>query len=131
MDEGDDCNHCTLENCIPSTDGCAIDRLFTDAKQQACFALYACIRANKCVAGVAGESNPVPCWCGTAKADLCEMGKATADGPCAKEYGVAAESTDQTMIFQRFVNPNFAAGSATNLAVCRADFCRDACKIAP
>ena len=126
-DEGDACNKCTMENCIPSTDGCDVQRLRTDANLQACRNLYCCIRANQCI--TAPDNDPQRCWCGTAADDPCHVGTMPANGPCAKEYAAAAETTDPALIFQRFVDPHYAVGSADNLSICRATFCSDVCKI--
>ena len=131
MDEGDACNKCTAENCIPDTDGCDIKLLGTDAKQQACWALYCCVRAKRCTDGTGDAGDPLRCWCGTANSDKCEMGLEAPNGPCAKEYSVAAESTDPAKIFVRFVDPHYAIGGADNLVICRATFCRDVCKLLP
>ena len=126
-DEGDACNTCTVDNCVPETDGC--DHLDSDAKIQACRNLYCCIRANHCA--VAGD--PIRCWCGTAQYSDCVSVAATdargANGPCLREFEAASPTKKPADIKQYLVDPNYGLGSAVNLSQCRGNFCEAECKL--
>jgi hypothetical protein len=60
-DVSNECKQCTLDNCIPDTDGCQIfDDGSTDRKL--CDDVYACFRDKGCIND---KYDPLPCWCGT------------------------------------------------------------------
>lgn len=117
-DEGAACNQCTEENCVPTTDGCSLQLLGSDAKRQKCLDLYCCIRANNCKDG-----DPSACWCGTASNGDCWNMPGAANGLCLAQFQAAAESTVPSDIKRRLVDPSYAVGGAVNLASCRQTFC--------
>lgn len=119
MDEGQACNQCTVDNCVPTTDGCSLALLGSDAKRQKCLDLYCCIRANNCKDG-----DPVNCWCGDAPLNgACITMPGAANGLCLAQFQAAAESTVPADIKRRLVDPAYAVGGAVNLAECRLTFC--------
>lgn len=121
------CDQCTVENCIPSTDGCG--RIDDPADRKLCEELYACITdpANHCT----NQGDPVRCWCGTHPTTC--LGHATGplagDGPCAQKILAAGKSTDPEDIRKRFVDAVFPLGRAVKLSHCRGSFCSAVCGV--
>ena len=133
--EGELCNQCTFGvdqghtdictatasscfNCSRETDGCA--ELPSDGDRTKCYALYTCIRDSGCWTS---EEAVLPCWCGTAEFQACQLGVAVANGPCAAQIYAAAGTSKQATVTGLLANPNLPVGRAANLAGCRHNFC--------
>lgn len=125
--EGNVCDTCTTQNCIPSSDGCG---RFTDATdKKLCEDLYACITdpANHCT----NQGDPVRCWCGSNPTTCLNnaTGPKAANGPCLQQILAAAKSADPEIVRQRFVDAVFPLGRAVRLSSCRGSFCSTECAV--
>ena len=121
------CDKCVNENCPIATTGC---QSLTDAKdRRLCEDLYACFTdpAHDCT----NQGDPLKCWCGTNPTTCITDNKppTQANGVCAELVFAAAKTTDAAMIKERFVDPQFPLGLATNLTVCRGGFCSKECSV--
>jgi hypothetical protein len=120
------CSQCTMDNCVPDTDGCQIYQGSADRKS--CEDAYACFRDSGCL-GLDGD--PIRCWCGNkheaGAGDTCLTDNAPptqANGPCLQQVLKAAQSMDAATVRLRFTDPTFPIGGAVNLMVCRVQFCK-------
>jgi|GEM_PF-5389894 len=125
------CDSCTVENCVPATDGC--DAITDPADKALCEAAYACFVTPTFACVTQGD--PLKCWCGT-NPTTCVTSNADptkANGPCLNAVIAAARLTpatyDAATIKQRFVDPSFPLGRAVNLTSCRGSFCNAECSV--
>ena len=121
------CESCTADNCIPYTDGC--DLIADPTDRQLCENAYRCFTnpANNCTS----QGDPLSCWCGSNGATcLTDNAPPTqANGPCLQQIFAAAKTTDAPTIRQRFVDPDYPLGRASNLVLCRGSFCAAECSL--
>jgi hypothetical protein len=124
---GPKCEACSVDNCIPATDGC--DGIADLADRRLCEDLYACFSdpANDCV----NQGDPVKCWCGTNPTTCLtdKDGPTRANGPCRDKVFAAARTNDPATIRARFVDPDFPLGRSVNLTLCRGSWCSTDCKV--
>lgn len=124
---GPRCESCSVDNCIPATDGC--DGIRDPADRALCEDLYACFSdpANDCV----NQGDPVRCWCGTNPTTCLtdKDGPTRANGPCRDKVFAAARTADPATIRARFVDPDFPLGRSVNLTLCRGSWCSSECKV--
>jgi hypothetical protein len=90
-------------------------------KRDLCAAVIACVRVSGCASSAVED-----CYCGPGVDPLaCLTGGAA--GVCKGAFEAAAESTDGFEVAERFVDPQFAVGSAVTLLGCDRDLCSSAC----
>ena len=121
-------------NCDRSTDGC--QDIADAADRASCQNLYACLVApthpGSMVPGACiTMGDPLACWCGTRPMTCTSSNDPAtqANGPCLTEIFAAAKSTDAAVINLRLINPSYPVGRAMNLAICRGNYCPQACSI--
>jgi hypothetical protein len=125
------CDQCTVDNCVPSTDGC--DAITDPADKALCEAVYGCFTtpSNACVT----QGDPLKCWCGSNPTTCVTSNNdpTKANGVCLSAVIAAARLTpatyDAATIKQRFVDPSYPLGRAVNLTSCRGSFCNVECSV--
>jgi hypothetical protein len=122
------CDQCTTANCVPfDNNGCTA--IISISDKQLCSDLYKCIvdPANACIM----SGDPRSCWCGTNLATCYSSTSppTQANGPCLAQLLAAGKAPDTATVQLRLVDPNYPAGRAVNLAICRSNFCSKECGV--
>jgi 3D (Asp-Asp-Asp) domain-containing protein len=117
------CAACQQTNCTAYFD----ENPFGACTDSLCQQVMACTYDKKCFTNL---QNIPDCYCGTGNTvSVCQQPDFVPTGACKDIIAQGLESTVNMTILERYINPQYAAGRAGQLATCIADLCITDCAL--